>query len=130
MVVGFTERPALLPLYLPSDSVDSNTFVQLTCIVTAGDLPINFDWLFNGNPIGNVGGSVDGSLSVSRVSPQTSLLILSAVSLHQAGNYTCHVTNAAGYSSSSIQVKVNGKKHNWDSPAVRNPFPTTSKSVI
>ena len=37
-----------------------------------------------------------------------SLLVLSAVSLGQAGNYTCHVSNQAGSTSSSIHVKVNG----------------------
>ncbi len=94
----------LLPLYLPHESVDQGSYVQLTCIVTAGDGPINFIWSFNGLSVSNAQG-----VMITRVSPQTSLLILSAVDLNQAGQYNCDVTNTAGRSSSSIQVKVNGR---------------------
>ena len=96
----------LLPLYLPNESVDQGSYVQLTCIVTAGDGPIDFVWSLDGQPMRT---GADPAVAVNRVSPQTSLLILSAVGLHQAGLYSCDVTNAAGRSSSSIQVKVNGK---------------------
>ena len=98
------ERPVLLPLYLPGESVDQGSYVQLTCIATAGDLPIDFQWSLNGRRLS------ESSALVTRVSPQTSLLILSAVALDQAGNYSCDVTNPAGRASSTIQVKVNGKK--------------------
>ena len=97
------ERPVLLPLYLPGESVDQGSYVQLTCIATAGDLPIDFHWSLDGRRLS------DSSALVNRVSPQTSLLILSAVALDQAGNYSCDVTNPAGRASSTIQVKVNGK---------------------
>ena len=102
--MNFAERAVLLPLYLPSERADAGAFVQLTCIVASGDLPLNFKWSFNSS-------TVDGdatSVSISRVSPQMSLLVLSAVTLDQAGNYTCHVSNQAGSASSSIHVKVNG----------------------
>ena len=89
-----------MPLYLPSESVDQGSYVQLTCIATAGDLPLDFSWSVDGRRVD----------SATRVSPQTSLFILSSVGLHQAGNYSCHVNNTAGRSTSSVQVKVNGKQ--------------------
>lgn len=98
------ERPTLVPLFLPSESVDEGSYVQLTCIASSGDTPFDFRWSLDGEPVVS---SAPGTL-VSRVSPQTSLLILASVALRQAGNYSCHVTNAAGRSSSSVQVKVNG----------------------
>ncbi len=100
-LLSFAERPTLLPLYLPSESVDQGSYVQLTCIATAGDLPLDFRWTVDGRQV--------SESTVSRVSPQTSLLILNSVDLHQAGTYSCHVNNSAGRSSSSTQVKVNGK---------------------
>ena len=103
-MLNFAERPVLIPLYLPSERADAGAFVQLTCIVASGDLPLSFQWSFNGNPLD----TGDTSVAISRVSPQMSLLVLSAVSLGQAGNYTCHVSNQAGSTSSSIHVKVNG----------------------
>jgi hypothetical protein len=101
IVIIFSERPTLLPLYLPSESVDQGSYVQLTCIATAGDLPLDFHWAVDGRRV--------PESTVSRVSPQTSLLILNSVGIHQAGNYSCHVNNSAGRSNSAIQVKVNGK---------------------
>ena len=105
-VGAFAEKPVLLPLFLPADSVDERSYVQLTCVASSGDLPMDFTWLLNGRKISV--GQVAGVTSVA-VSHQTSLLIIASVALDQAGNYTCRVANSAGQSSTSVQVKVNGK---------------------
>lgn len=101
------EKPTVVPLFLPSESVDEGSYVQLTCIASSGDMPFDFRWTLDG--VGNLTGAASDTV-ITRVSPQTSLLILGSVALHQAGNYSCHVSNAAGRSSSFVQVKVNGKK--------------------
>ena len=105
-VGAFAEKPSLLPLFLPADSVDEKSYVQLTCVASSGDLPMDFTWLLNGRKISV--GQLAGVTSVA-VSHQTSLLIIASIALDQAGNYTCRVANSAGQSSTSVQVKVNGK---------------------
>ena len=99
------EKPTLLPLILPYETVHVHTYVQLTCVVSAGDLPIDFTWLLNGRRLKT---SAQLGYTSVVVSHQTSLLIIANVGIDQAGNYTCLVNNSAGHASTSIQVKVNG----------------------
>lgn len=47
------ELPVILPLSLSSEASNEGDYVQLTCVVTKGDLPIIFTWSLNEQPITN-----------------------------------------------------------------------------
>lgn len=47
------ELPVILPLSLSTEASNEGDYVQLTCVVTKGDLPITFTWSLNDQPITN-----------------------------------------------------------------------------
>uniref|UniRef100_A0A8D8W495 Ig-like domain-containing protein n=1 Tax=Cacopsylla melanoneura TaxID=428564 RepID=A0A8D8W495_9HEMI len=74
------------------------------CMVPAGDLPLNISWLFNNitlNPARH-------SVAISQTN-RVSTLTIDAVTYEHSGNYTCVASNAAGVSSHSDILKVNGQ---------------------
>ena len=89
-----TSANALLTVHVPpsivtppvTQTVVAGVTVNFT-VVAAGDLPLTYQWLFNGNPIS---GATNPTLSLAGV--QTS----------QAGNYSVVVTNPYGTATSAI----------------------------
>lgn len=98
----FIELPLILPLSFSTEASNEGDYVQLTCIITKGDLPLKFDWFLENNLITN---SLATTLNVGR---QTSLLIIQSVSSRHSGNYTCTATNSAGSSSQSAKLAIKG----------------------
>lgn len=101
--IFFIELPLILPLSLSTESSNEGDYVQLTCIITKGDLPLKFDWFLENNLITN---SLATTLNVGR---QTSLLIIQSVTSRHSGNYTCTATNSAGSSSQSAKLAIKGR---------------------
>lgn len=105
-ILHFLELPLILPLSLSTESSNEGDYVQLTCIITKGDLPLKFDWFLENNLITN---SLATTLNVGR---QTSLLIIQSVTSRHSGNYTCTATNSAGSSSQSAKLAIKGRYKN------------------
>lgn len=103
IILHFIELPLILPLSLSTESSNEGDYVQLTCIITKGDLPLKFDWFLENNLITN---SLATTLNVGR---QTSLLIIQSVTSRHSGNYTCTATNSAGSSSQSAKLAIKGR---------------------
>lgn len=70
-----------------------------------GDLPIDVSWALNGEPITREN---HGDVSISNTSKRVSLITIEAVSARHAGEYTCTASNAAGATSYSATLAVNG----------------------
>lgn len=102
-LLHFIELPLILPLSLSTEASNEGDYVQLTCIISKGDLPLKFDWFLENNLITN---SLATTLNVGR---QTSLLIIQSVSSRHSGNYTCTATNSAGSSSQSAKLAIKGR---------------------
>lgn len=77
--------------------------VTATCTILKGDQPIQIEWALNGQPI-----SHDFSDITVVTSKRVSLLTIDAVTASHAGEYTCVATNAAGGTSFSASLAVNG----------------------
>ena len=73
------------------------------CAVTRGDRPLSITWSLKGDII-----SSDPVLTTTMIGQQTSLLIIAAVDYQHSGTYTCRVENAAGMSTHSAELTVNG----------------------
>ena len=73
------------------------------CAVTRGDRPLSITWSLKGDII-----SSDPVLTTTMIGQQTSLLIIAAVDYQHSGTYTCRVENAAGMSTHSAKLTVNG----------------------
>lgn len=78
--------------------------VQASCLVSKGDIPVTFSWLFNGKPIPQ-----DMSVNIMPLGKKTSVLNIEYVDLSHIGNFTCVATNRAAVTTYSTELFVKGK---------------------
>lgn len=84
----------------PSNSGDS---ASVQCLVTSGDFPIDFKWLFNERPVSEIFG-----ISTVKLGKRTYALTIDSVSGKHAGNYTCEASNSAGIDRYTAELFVDG----------------------
>lgn len=84
----------------PSNYGDS---ASVSCLVTSGDLPIEFKWLFNKKPISEFAG-----ISTAKMGKRNSVMNIDSVSGKHAGNYTCQASNSASVVNFTAVLIVNG----------------------
>lgn len=77
--------------------------VQVSCLVSKGDMPVEFSWLFNGVPV-----SRDKSVNIMALGKKTSVLNIEYVDQSHIGNFTCVATNRAGIAMHSAELFVKG----------------------
>ena len=85
------------------DIVDEGSFGQLMCSVTKGDPPFSFTWSLQGDIVHSEPG-----LSTSQIGGRASILMINSIGHRHTGRYTCTVSNEAGQTSESTDLKVNG----------------------
>ena len=103
----FTEPPEIVPFTFGEKAINQGEFAQLTCVVRKGDKPLSITWSLKGDII-----SSDPTLSTTMLGTQASMLVISSVDYHHSGVYTCRAENAAGVTSYSAELLVNGNY--WD----------------
>lgn len=81
-------------------------YVQLTCIVSKGDLPIHLEWLLNGKD----GVQELSHTTMASVGSHTSLLMIYNVTAAHAGQYMCRAANRAGSYNRTRDLIVNGRR--------------------
>lgn len=77
--------------------------MQVTCLVSEGDLPITIDWSSNGKILKD-----SPEVSTGKLGKRSSFLTIESVSYANAGNYSCNARNAAGISVYTAELQVNG----------------------
>ena len=85
------------------DVVNEGEFGQLVCTVIKGDQPFSFTWSLQGDIVHSEPG-----LTTSQIGGRTSMLMINSVGHRHTGKYTCTVSNQAGQTSVSTELKVNG----------------------
>lgn len=75
----------------------------MQCLVTSGDLPVEFKWLFNGRSVGEYAG-----ISTVKLGNRNSVLTIDSVNGNHAGNYTCQAANGAATVNFTTGLIVNG----------------------
>lgn len=93
----------MTPFEFEDNPVSSGHTIQVACLVSEGDLPIEIEWRQNGKDLDHF-----GDVSVVKVGKRNSILSIEAVSYENAGNYTCSARNKAGVSFHSAELLVNG----------------------
>ena len=99
----FTEPPEIVPFTFGSESIDQGKYAQLTCVIRSGDQPMTITWSLKGDIINS-----DPTLSTTMLGNQASILIITLVDYQHSGLYTCRAENAAGITTYSAELKVNG----------------------
>lgn len=98
-----TVLPKITPFYFENNPLHSGQYVQVTCVVAEGDLPIQISWSLNGKNIADY-----QEITTSKTGRRSSFLAIESVSHENAGNYTCKAKNKAGESEYVTQLYVNG----------------------
>lgn len=83
--------------------MNAGEFANLQCIVPTGDLPLNIRWSYPGEEMGGSSGVL-----AKKVADRVSMLMISVITARHAGEYVCTAENAAGTSSYSTILTVNG----------------------
>lgn len=101
-MVDLSVAPQIAPFELGDEPANWGDAVTATCTVIKGDLPITIEWSLNGQPILSYPGiTIDTKKRVS-------LLTIDPINAQHAGDYACAASNAAGGTSFSASLAVNG----------------------
>ena len=80
--------------------------LRQTCFVSQGDPPMLVSWFRDGVPVES-----SESVRITRIDEVTSLLAISDLSSHQAGNYSCVAKNEVAVVSVTAALVVKGNLH-------------------
>lgn len=97
--------PKIAPFHFGDDPSNFGDSASIQCLVTSGDFPIDFKWLYNGRPVSEVFG-----ISTVKLGKRTYALTIDSVNGKHAGNYTCEASNSAGVDRYNATLIVNGTK--------------------
>lgn len=100
--------PKILPLLGFEDSVNEGHNVQLNCIISVGQPPIQITWSFHQNNGAQNSGKNQEGVNIVKLGPKSSVLMIDSVKAHHAGNYVCRASNDAGTDEYSTTLVVNG----------------------
>ena len=95
--------PQIHPFDFGEESINSGDSITVVCSIMKGDLPITFEWLHNGNTIGE-----SDEITINRAGKKGSTLIIDNIQDIHAGQYTCKATNSAGFATHAADLHVNG----------------------
>lgn len=96
--------PEIVPFVIGEGPANWGDTVTATCTVLKGDHPIQIEWALNGEPISRN----HYDIVIVNTSKRVSVLTIDAVTARHAGEYSCSVSNAAGGTSYSASLAVNG----------------------
>ena len=104
LLFRITVSPQIAPISFGEEPVNAGDLVSVQCVVTKGDFPLEITWIFDNRPIQ----SYHGDVIVSDTGKRVKQLIIESVAARHAGEYTCVASNAAGSTSYSTILNVNG----------------------
>ncbi|PRD20337.1 UNVERIFIED_CONTAM: Dscam2 [Trichonephila clavipes] len=77
---------------------------SVQCTVMSGDPPFEFSWLKDGQPLIDL-----RDVSIRKSDDFMSTLVITKVNADSNGNYTCRVSNSAGYDEKSAVLSAKGE---------------------
>ena len=111
----FSVAPQIAPFSIGDEPANWGEAVSAVCTIVKGDLPIELAWALNGEPIS---ANDRPDITISSTGKRVSLMTIEAVSGSHAGEYTCTASNAAGATSYSATLAVNGTENRTSLSAI------------
>ncbi|KAL2740305.1 Down syndrome cell adhesion molecule-like protein Dscam2 [Vespula squamosa] len=109
-VLSVNVPPRIAPFEMADKAVNSGESVSAVCTIVSGDSPLEITWALNGMPV-----EESQRISVT-TTKRNSLLSIDSASPTHAGTYTCVASNAAGATTYSAVLTVNGTLQRLDQP--------------
>lgn len=95
--------PNITPFVFEGSPLHSGQYVQVTCLISDGDLPVEFNWDLDGRKLQEF-----PEITTSNMGRRSSILSIDSVTYSYTGNYTCTAKNKAGIASHTVQLLING----------------------
>ena len=83
--------PRIVPFDFGDEPFTSGISAHTVCAASEGDLPMEINWAFHGQPHSSMMG-----ISTSKIGARSNVLQIESVAAAHSGNYTCTARNAAG----------------------------------
>lgn len=96
--------PQILPFTFGDETSNTGESIGVSCMITKGDLPLEFRWTFNSSPI--VSG--ENGFTIMKMNSRTIALNIESIDGYHRGIYKCIAKNNAGVVEYSSQLDVNG----------------------
>nr|XP_037870604.1 Down syndrome cell adhesion molecule-like protein Dscam2 isoform X17 [Bombyx mori] len=96
--------PQITPFEFGEEILNEGETASVQCVMSKGDLPVNFKWLFNGEeikPLNNLG------VVLTTISKKTSILNIESVRSVHRGSFTCEIKNQAGQTNHTTILSIN-----------------------
>lgn len=103
----FKAPPHITSFTFGEESIPEGETASVQCFVQKGDLPLEINWLHNGDPINNEN---QIGVTFSKLSSRISTLNIESVRAEHRGNYTCMAVNKAGKSEYVSELHVDGTR--------------------
>ncbi|GFR28233.1 titin [Trichonephila clavata] len=101
-ISGF-KAPQIKPFHFSGD-LRIGLRTGVSCIVEEGDPPFDFKWLKDGLNLQETSG-----LTIKLVDEFSSMLFIKSLGAESNGNYTCKVSNSAGWDEKSDILNMKGE---------------------
>lgn len=97
--------PKVAPFDFGLEASNAGDSASVACLITTGDMPINFKWYFNDRPVKEYAG-----ITTVKLGNRNSVLNIDSVTGKHAGRYTCSAQNQAASVNYTSELIVNGTK--------------------
>lgn len=99
----FLVPPRIIPFSFGDSPIFAGEAAQVTCLVSAGDPPLDISWSFHSKTeMAQLG------ISTMKNGWKASMLLIEATGYQHRGVYTCIAKNPAGVANFSTTLEING----------------------
>jgi len=98
--------PKIMPFSFGAEALEFGNSVQIQCVATEGDTPIQFSWSFSS--AGPTTTLTQNGVSTMKLGERSSILMIDKIEHNHSGRYTCLAENQASNTSYTATLLVKG----------------------
>lgn len=123
LIVFYSVAPTIMPFSFGSN-LQEGMRASVTCTITTGDVPIDIQWLKNGQPL-----ILTSDIHLEKVDDFISTLIFKPLRQDHSGIYSCVASNEASTNNHTIHLSVDCEYHHLH-PSSQHLIPLILSSLL